>query len=134
MGMYTELHFNAELVRKPPQQVLDVLGYMTGAVETKPPTLPDHALFGTERWEGMLLCSSYYFPLSTASSIDWDDIANSHYLRVRCNLKNYGGEIEKFLDWVMPYVNAGDECLGYYRHEEDPHPTLIYKHETEERR
>lgn len=134
MGMYTELHFNAELIRKTPQQVLDVLGYMTGAFELAPATLPDHALFSSERWKGMLLCSSYYFPLSVASSIDWDDIAKSHYLRVRCNLKNYGSEIENFLDWVMPYVHAGDECLGYYRYEEDPHPTLIYKHETEDGR
>lgn len=129
MGMYTELHFNAELVRDVPPNVIDVLRLMTGVAdhEPTPSPLPDHALFRTQRWSGMLLCSSYYFPLSVATSVDFDDIAKRYYLRVRCNLKDYDGEIDHFLDWIRPYVDADDECLGYYRYEEDPHPTLIYR-------
>lgn len=125
--MYTEIHLNAELRRDAPQQVLETLAYMTGTNEQRPEPLPDHELFKAERWEGMLRCESYYFPLSVASSLDYDDIAQCHYLRVRSNFKNYSSEIAAFLEWVMPWVAAGDECLGYYRYEEDNDPTLIYK-------
>jgi len=127
MGMYTELHFNAELIKGTPKQVIDTLRHMTGQDEHVPDELPDHPLFRTGRWDYMLQSSSYYFPTSVASSVDYDGIANAHYLRVRCNVKDYDGEIVKFLDWVMPYVFADTECLGYYRYEEDDHPTLIYK-------
>lgn len=126
MGMYTELHFNAELKRDAPEQVREILRFMTGGTPTdEPPTdLPDHPLFKTRRWEHMLLCSSYYFPAQVASALVFDQ---GWYINVRCNLKNYDDEIGAFLNWVMPYVDAGTECLGYYRYEEDDHPTLIYK-------
>lgn len=127
MGMYTEFHFNTELVKDTPRQVLDTLAYMTGQSQLEPSSAPDHPLFTTGRWNSMLGSSSYYFALSPASSVDWDDIAKCHYLHVRCNFKNYGGEIEHFLDWIMPWVEAGTECLGYYRYEENDHPTLIYR-------
>lgn len=125
MGMYTELHFNAELIRDTPHRITDVLAYMTGTTRSEPAALPDHALFGTRHWDLMLQCDSSYFPLSTASSIDHE--YGRHYLRVRSNFKNYDGEIEKFLDWIMPWVDADTECLGYWRYEENDHPTLIYK-------
>lgn len=125
MGMYTELHFNAELEHSTPAEVIDLLAYMVDARTTCLAELPEHALFATRRWEWMLTCHSAYFPLSVATSLDYEN--GRHHLRVRCNLKNYDGEIGLFLDWVMPYVNADTECLGYYRYEEDDHPELIYK-------
>ena len=45
------------------------------------------------------------------------------------NLKNYGGEINKFLLWIAPYLHTGadyKEFLGFTRYEEDDDPTLIY--------
>lgn len=125
MGMYTELHFNAQLIRDTPHRITDVLAYMTGTTHSKPAVLPDHALFGTRRWDSMLQCDSSYFPLSPASSIDHE--YGHHYLRVRSCFKNYDDEIAAFLDWIMPWVDADTECLGYHRYEEDDHPTLIYK-------
>lgn len=127
MGMYTELHFNAELNRDVPESVLAALRYMVGAEDAEPATLPDHPLFKTERWPYMLRCDSYYFPADTHSTLRLDDIAKAWYLCIRSNLKNYDDEIGKFLDWVSPYVFAGTECLGYYRYEETDDPTLIYK-------
>lgn len=129
MGMYTELHFNAELIDKPPQQVIDVLSYMTGQSETHY-DLPDHPLFKTRRWEIALRCDSAYFPMSPASSFDFED--GRWQLRVRSNFKDYDAEVEHFLNWVLPYVDADTECLGYYRYEQDNHPTLIYKAGTRE--
>ncbi|MHB8152850.1 MAG: hypothetical protein ACYDG3_07260 [Bacillati bacterium] len=52
----------------------------------------------------------------------------------RSNLKNYDNEIEQFLAWIQPYIEAhsvsvGDDnffLVGYTRYEEDADPTLIY--------
>lgn len=129
MGMYTELHLNVELKRDVPDEVLSLLQYMVNPTAKQadvPALLPDHALFETSRWDYMLQCDSYYFAADTRSTLRLDD-QGGWYLCIRCNLKNYGGEIGKFLDWVLPYVDADTECLGYWRYEENNDPTLIYK-------
>jgi len=61
--MYTELHLNVELKRDVPEAVIAVLRHMVdgnGGDESALP-LPEHPLFGTERWQYMLRCDSYYF-------------------------------------------------------------------------
>jgi hypothetical protein len=48
---------------------------------------------------------------------------------IRCSLKNYTGEIEKFVDWLMPWIeNGSGECglLGYSIPEDGVVPTLFY--------
>ena len=47
---------------------------------------------------------------------------------MRCDLKNYENEIEDFLAWIKPHLDASEgEYLGHTRYEEDPLPTfLIY--------
>lgn len=127
MGMYTELHFNAELRRDVPQDVLDVLALMVRDAETEP-ALPDHPLFKTDQWCVLFTMDSYYFAADTHSTLRFDDIAQRWFLNVRSNLKNYGGEIEQFIDWIDPYVDAyPGNFLGFYRYEESEDPTLIRK-------
>lgn len=130
MGMYTELHFNAELKQTTPQEVLQVLRHMLnapGAPARDALTLPAHPLFSTDRWGFMLTCDSYYFAAQTHSTLTYDEITKTHYLCIRCNLKNYDQEIEKFIDWVSPYVDGfpGD-FLGFHRYETTEQPTLIF--------
>jgi hypothetical protein len=126
MGMYTELHFNSELRKDVPQDVLDALHYMVGRVEAEP-TLPDHPLFLSSRWRSVLLCDSYYFDADTHSTLRFDETAGAYYLCIRSNLKNYEGEIEKFIDWIRPYLaKEQGEFLGFSRYEETEDPTLIY--------
>ena len=127
MGMYTELHFNAELKQDTPEEVIAILDGMVSAKEHTSGTLPSHPLFDTPRWEYMLRCDSYYFDADTHSTLRYDDITKSYYLCIRCNLKNYDGEIEKFIDWIKPYCDKypGD-FLGFYRYEETETPTLVY--------
>lgn len=74
--------------------------------------------------ERTCLRTSWPSPAQSASDLVYDQ---GWYINVRCNLKNYDGEIGAFLDWIMPWVFAGPECLGYYRYESDDHPTLIYR-------
>ena len=127
MGMYTELHFNAELVNPLPPDVLHVLEYMLGNTEEAHAELPEHPLFGDTRWRFMLRCDSYYFAADTHSTLRYDDIGNCYYLCIRSNLKNYSSEIENFIDWIQPYLAEGEgNFLGFYRYEETEVPTLIY--------
>lgn len=126
MGMYTELVFATRLKRDIPNNVHDVLLYMVGDDDAcgEP---PNHPLFDTTRWEFMLRCDSYYFDGDTHSEFNWDKIGEFYTLTVRCNLKNYSGEIGEFLDWLGPYVDSyPGEFHGTTRYEEDLHPTLIY--------
>lgn len=126
MGMYTELHYNTALKVDVPNNVLDVLRYMLGETEEKP-EIPEHDLFNTTRWPNMLRSDSYYFDGDTHSTLRHDDNTDTHYLCVRCNLKNYDDEIFLFVNWIRPYIdkNPGD-FLGFSRYEEAVTPDLIY--------
>ena len=121
MGMYTELVLGVEI--EPNSNVLNVLNYMLDNTDECGPH-DDHELFKTDRWEFMLNCGSYYFDGQPDSKLfNYDN--REYYLNVRCNLKNYKSEIEKFLDWLQPYINTYG-FIGYKRYEEDDDPTLIY--------
>lgn len=134
MGMYTELHYNVELnTEEGVDDVIRTLRYMTQDEEY--PVAEDwilrtqsHELFHTNtRWQHMLRMDSYYFPHKPASRVYEDQ---GWYLNVRCNLKNYDNEIEKFVDWIDPFVElhgGTDRFLGFKRYESEHHPTLIYK-------
>ena len=127
MGMYTELHFNVELKEDTPEEIMEVLRYMV-CDGVPPSTIPQHELFETSRWAFMLRCGSFYFAAETHSTLRYDDISKSYYLCVRCNLKNYDEEIQKFIDFIDPFVvGTNGDFLGFYRYEESNEPTLIYK-------
>lgn len=127
MGMYTELVLGIEIEDN--DKIIQTLRYMLGETEYQP--VDDHELFKTDRWDYMLKCDSYYFDGQTDSKLYMDDLYEDNpkfYLNVRCNLKNYGNEINKFLDWLNPYIKTFG-FLGYLRYEENEDPTLIYKTE-----
>jgi len=127
MGMYTELHFNAELKEDTPEEVIALLRFMLGDIEEQMDPSPEHLFFKTTRWNWMLKCDSYYFAADTHSTLRYDDIGRCRYLCIRCNLKNYDDEIEHFLDWIMPYIDASPgDFLGFHRYEENEEPTVIY--------
>lgn len=123
MGMYTEFHFNAEV--QDDDDVLAVLRYMVDD-GPEPAPLPNHLLFSTGRWRRMLRGDSYYFDADTHSTLR-ADYQGGQYLCIRCNLKNYDGEIEKFIDWITPHLKKHEgDFLGFYRYEETEQPTLIH--------
>jgi hypothetical protein len=134
--MYTEFHFNASLKRDVPPVVVATLQLMvdqpTGMDWPEPQAdepLLQHRLFTSTRWHYMLACDSYYFDADTHSTLRFDDIWKCYYLCIRTNLKNYEGEIEAFIDWIMPYLDKEDgNFLGFSRYEETETPTLIYYH------
>ena len=126
MGMYTQLFLASDLKKDTPKEVIDVLKYMLHEIEIQPKNYP----FESSRSQYMLNMDSYYFDTDSRSTLRFDDISNRYYLNVLCNLKNYHGEIEDFLNWISPFLNKlpGD-FLGYKMYEEDLTPTLIYYEE-----
>jgi hypothetical protein len=124
MGMHTELYLRSGLKDGTPQEVIVLLRAMVMGDGEPPETTP----FGGGRCPWMLrFASHYHFPYAQ-SSMDYADYVNRWYLFVRCDLKNYEGEIEAFLKWLAPHLNACEgDYIGHTRYEEDPLPThLIY--------
>jgi hypothetical protein len=134
MGMYTELVCAFELKKDTPQDVIDILRFMTGEqVGCNLSKINAHPLFQTDRWRFMLQCDSYYFEGQTHSEVKRDTVSGednpSYFVTIRCNLKNYNDEIDKFIDWVKTYIEyAGHDeyFIGYQRYEENKDPELIY--------
>lgn len=142
MGMYTELVFDTELNMHKLPEIEGVLRYMLGegqdptqASRSLPFALPKAPLFrSSARWEYMLRSSSFYFNGATHSELNVAKEYNLATLTVRCSLKNYSQEIEKFLEWIQAYDETDwtsdytpkKVFKGYMRYEEDIHPTLIY--------
>jgi hypothetical protein len=129
MGMYTELYLTCRFKKDLPEEVIAVLKHLFGDFEDAPPTeLPDHTFFECDRWKMIGRCSSHYFvPMATSNLYFNEGNTDQYFLTTRSDLKDYGGEIQKFLNWVMPYIEAyeGDH-LGHYRYEEEDQPKLIF--------
>lgn len=128
MGMYTEFVLGVNLKRDTPDEIIDILRYMTeGEFEDPEPEASDHLLFKTERWRYMLQCDSAYFGGLSISKLQRPEHATDDWhLSIRSNLKNYDNEIELFLNWISPYV-VTNGFIGYMRHEEWIDPYLIYR-------
>lgn len=131
MSYYTEFHFNARMRDDVPQEILDRLDFMTNdnAVQTET-DLPDHPLFSCTRWRYMLCDGSASFDAQPNSELV--SAYGNTYLCIRCNLKNYDSEIEKFVDWVAPYLDKRPgNFLGFRRYEgiEEPEPIYMPGHD-----
>lgn len=128
MGMYTELHLAVELKEDTPEDVMNILKYMPERGEKEAIPVPDHPLFKTERWSGMLNSGSCSFPVTCSRLTERKASYSPATLLAHFNIKNYSGEIEAFLDWIMPHIDASyGQFIGYRMYEEDEHPTILYK-------
>lgn len=127
MGMYTAISLGVELNIEQNDPVSELLRCMTGQIELVG-ELPDHPLFEQDRWRALLCCDSYYFNYQTSFELRWDNISNNYYLSGVSNLKNYGGEIDLFLDWLNPYIHASSSgFIGWTMYEEDWWPTILMR-------
>lgn len=135
MGMYTEVLLKANILTEDPQ-VVAVLKHLWQEGPS-PETLPAHPLFACARWTALGSGSSFYHhPAAVisvvkieggcADTLDW-------YVFIRVDLKNYEEEVEKFFDWIMPYVHDGaGQTVGYSWYEEERDPSLIHVPKREE--
>jgi hypothetical protein len=126
MGMYTEFYFRADLKRDTPEEVIGFLTDLFGPSSDDPEELPDHPFFECARWSSLFFGASAYFPdaMRSAFSRGWGDF---YQIAIHSSLKNYGGEIDQFLDWIGPYLSEQTgSFLGYSLYEESDTPTLYH--------
>lgn len=128
--MYTEFVFATELKKDTPENVINILKYLTDEPEYDTEyagELPEHPFFKTDRWKWIFKCDSYYFPgISMCQFVHDEFFPGTYYLTSRSNLKNYDNEIGKFLHWIKPYCDGSHGFMGYKMYEEFDEPTLIY--------
>lgn len=123
--MYTEFFFRAELKEDTPIGVINFLNQWFNGEHIQL-QIPEHEFFERDRWEALLAGGSAYFPGEPRSSFhkpyrQWE-------IGIHSNLKNYGQEIDYFLDWIDPYVHASrGTFLGYSLYEESDQPHLYWK-------
>jgi len=126
MGMYTELIIKCSIKEDVPDFVIDILDKMFNDHGAEIFDLPDHEFFKCERWDWIGSSSSYYHTPFALSKFQHDEISSD--LFSRSDLKNYDCEIEKFINWIMPYIDEEPgHCIGWEWYEEDEKPTLLFK-------
>lgn len=110
MGMYTEFSIKIKLREDVPEDVKNLMSkfFNSGSLvlenrELYPAT---HSFWSTPRYDWFSY-GEYVHP----------------NLSISVDLKNYDNEIEKFLDWISPYVESANE--GVRRYEEDWEDTII---------
>jgi hypothetical protein len=125
MGMYTEIYINVNLKKDTPDDVIKVLKAMCDMLSDQEcnEVLADYP----DRWICLFSNMSYYTPSTNCRFLKFDNITQRWSLLGKGDIKNYSGEIEKFFEWIIPYVKGcpGD-FIGYSRYEEDSQPTLIF--------
>lgn len=128
MGMYTELVLKCRIVDRVPDAVEEVLQHMFNGKEM---ARAWPAELSADRMPCIGSCSSFYhtpFALSKYSNEGTNPSGKGGYIFSRSDLKNYGGEIEQFLDWLRPYMEDDPgSCIGWQWYEEDEVPTLIFR-------
>ena len=123
MGMYTEINVCFDLCQDVPKEIVDILHCLIDG-DDEPSVLPQHDFFKCDRWNIVACCDSGYFGGSSNSKII-SNTSGTWLVNIRANLKNYDSEIEKFLDWLTPYVETHG-FIGYTRYEECENPKLVY--------
>lgn len=123
MGMYTEIYVNVDLKKETPDEIIEVLKAMCNMEGSDKKVLEPYP----DMWSCLFSNMSYYTPSTRCRSLTYDDITEQWSLLGKGDIKNYEKEIEKFFDWIIPYVDGypGD-FIGYHLYEEHRVPTLVF--------
>ena len=126
--MYTELIFGATLKENTPTYITQALDSVIN--DRTNVNLSDEVKQFIDEYSlsKLIWCTSYYFGSHVNKpSCEFDKIANTWCISFRANCKNYQGEIEKFIEFIKPYVEYGSgptNIFAIVQYEEDDYPTL----------
>lgn len=136
MGTYSEFYFKARLRKDTPKQVID---FLDKTINHKDIGLPEdtvfyhssdvpkvnieHEFFECPRWEMLFLSNNWSPELIKGSTF------KDYILEIHSEFKNYDGEIDKFIDWISPFIagHKKKKYLGYEKGEWTNQRTNIYK-------
>jgi hypothetical protein len=138
MSQYFDGFFACKLKSDTPQEIIDVLRYMTRKQNYEFKNPPAHRLFEIEGWEHFLQISPSDFrcaPGMTGSELRKE---TDHYVSGKeveyytiSFRRTMHDDVEffiywwEFIDWIIPYSDT-EGFVGYWREEFDTHPELIY--------
>jgi len=137
MGMYTEFYFRANIKDGP---VADWLDKQINADDDWFQTgFDDHEFFTLDRWSSVFIGGGSVSQESRTPIFRRKNRAGGgpygNELVLASSLKNYGGEVESFIEWITPHLDmhTGD-LLGYELYEDScddadvyrEHPTLYF--------
>jgi hypothetical protein len=134
MGMYTEFYFRANLKDGP---VTDWLERQITGEEWFETGFDDHEFFTLLRWSHVFTGGGAVYQESRQAVFrrKGSPFIYDNKLVVASSLKNYGGEIEAFIEWIGPHLDMpkGD-FLGYSLYEDThddnrnyrEHPNLYF--------
>jgi len=121
--MYTELILGCRFKADTPKHVIDTLKYLCGQIEEE----PENFILKDQRnpIDGAI---SGYFGVDRPVFSLWES-DRQWSISSRCNIKNYGGEIETLLEFIKPHIESGSGDRDFYAitcHETDKAPTVYY--------
>ena len=126
--MYTEFHFRAHLKEDGSADAL--VQWLKDEKPWDRTPFNAHEFFQCDRWSNLFCSGGAVYQQSMPYRFTMKGVAGSFYneLFIHSSFKHYGHEIELFLDWIDPFVDAypGD-FLGYSLYEESETPTLYFK-------
>jgi hypothetical protein len=133
--MYFDGFFACKLKPETPQQVIDVLHYMTRQQDYEFKEVPAHRFFEVEEWEDFLQIGNSDY--RCAPGLVGSELRKEHMEYVSGKRVEYytisfrrtmHDDVEffehwwNFLDWIAPYSDATG-FVGYYREMFDLHPS-----------
>jgi len=130
--MYTELIFGASLKRDTPESAIKTIQAMIDD-DMEAVRLNSGLIFGRNPFNS----AHGYFGLDRPVLAFWKEKYDQQWhLSTRSNLKNYEHDIELFLEWVKPLIEAGSGLRDMYAivmYEEQQEPTIYYLNDNEVR-
>ena len=119
MGDYTQLRLQCD-IKKEYKDVVDILNAMINYDDIPSCELTSHPVFKDFRFGLIFHCTSAYFNDECNTTFE-----NLH-LDTVFDLKNYTNTIQKFLNWLAPYIESEGK-IGEYMYEYWNKPLPIIK-------
>jgi hypothetical protein len=120
MGMYTEFYFRANINDGPVADWLE--RQINGDEWFANGGYGDHEFFGLSRWDSVFRGGGAVYQESRIPIFRRKDIPNcvfNNSLVLSSSLKDYGSEIESFVEWIGPHLEMHDgDFLGYSLYED----------------
>ncbi len=129
MGYYTELKVVFWLKKDTPKQVIDLLkrviidqdlGHdktLFGSEDVFKPDI-DHSFSKCNNWYMLFLGTNF----DDDKGREMHEVSGRWLVKIHSDFKNYGNEIDEFIDWISPYI-AGrkkKQFIGYWKGEYSP--------------
>lgn len=135
MGMYTEFYFRSNIEDGP---VADWLERQIVGEEWFERIYDSHPFFTLPRWTSVFMGGGAVYQESRKAI--WRKGASGgpyhNQLVLASSLKDYGDEVEQFIDWIGPHLDMGyGDFIGYSLYEDScvgaddeyrEHPTLYF--------